>query len=122
MFITDILYFLVITPIFMIFLYHQNNGIVRWFILFGAILGFLLYYFTLGKLIISVSEYIAFAVKVVFMHIIFFISRPFVPIARFIKTKISKIKASVKNAISRSKEKKKEEKKHIRTLIHFGKT
>ena len=107
LFITDILYFLIITPIFAIFLYWKNDGIVRWYSVFGVSVGFLIYYFTIGRFIISISEYIVFTIKVIFLYLIFLITRPFVPLIDIIKRKIVTIKA---------KKREKKEKKSIKIL------
>lgn len=90
-FITDILYFLIVTLIMMVYIYHINSGTVRWYIFLGAILGLLLYYVTLGRLVISISEYIVFFLKVAFSYLIFFISRPFVLLYLKIKPSVSRI-------------------------------
>lgn len=120
-FITDIIYFVIMTPIFMIFLYHQNNGSVRWFVFFSVVLGFLSYYFTVGKIIISVSEYIVFYIKAFFLHVIFFISKPLIPILKFIKNKSVYIRGKIKIHIQKNKDKKKAKSKKSKMLIHFGK-
>lgn len=60
-----------------IFIYHFNNGEFRAFVLFGAALGFLFYYFTLGKIVIYLSEKIIFAIKLASLYIFFFIFFPF---------------------------------------------
>ena len=49
-FLLDILFSLIYTLITVIFIYGANNGTVRYYILFFTASGFLLYYFTLGKL------------------------------------------------------------------------
>ena len=69
----DILYFLVIIPASVIFVYHLNNGNVRWYIVAGMAIGFALCYFTVGKIIISVSEYIVFFIKVFLSYVSYFI-------------------------------------------------
>jgi hypothetical protein len=76
-FLTDMAYFLVITAVMTVFTYHVNSGIVRWYIFGGAIVGILLYYVTLGRLIISVSECIAFFIRAFVLYIAFFLSKPF---------------------------------------------
>lgn len=96
-FITDIVYFFVATLVMTIYTYHINFGIVRWYIFAGAIVGVLFYYVTLGKLVISISECIAFFTKVAFLYLVYFISRPFsflyVKIKPcFLKIKLLKIK------------------------------
>ena len=96
-FITDILYFLTVTFVMIIYVYYVNSGIVRWYIFAGAIFGMLTYYVFVGKLVISVSECIAFFLKVVFLYLAFFISRPFLLLYRKIKPYFQKIKSIKKN-------------------------
>ena len=92
-FLTDILYFLTVTFVMIIYVYYVNSGIVRWYIFAGAIFGMLTYYVFVGKLVISVSECIAFFLKVVFLYLAFFISRPFLLLYRKIKPYFQKIKS-----------------------------
>ena len=119
--ITDILYFLTITPIVVVFTYHFNNGKIRWFIFFGIVVGFLVYYFTVGKLIILVSEYIAFAIKVVFSYLIYFLLRPFFKIFIILKIKIdihkNKLKEKRKNKIQEMEKNKRKQ----NYIMYFGK-
>ncbi len=91
-FVTDVVYFLAVTLALMIYIYHMNSGIVRWYIFAGAIVGMLMYYVTIGRLVISVSEYIVFFLKVIFSYLSFFISRPFILLYLKIKPCFSKIK------------------------------
>ncbi len=62
-FIEDVAFFVLSAVIVIIFIYQSNSGIIRWFELSGAVLGFILYYFTVGRLVVSLSEYIIFAVR-----------------------------------------------------------
>ena len=52
----DIVYMLVITFSYSVFLYHYNNGIFRTYLFAGCVSGFVLYYQTLGRLVRKVSE------------------------------------------------------------------
>lgn len=103
MLITDILYFLLVTFVMMIFIYHINSGIVRWYIFAGVIIGFFIYYFTLGKIVISFSEYVVFGIKTIRSYLFFFISRPFLPISRKIKNILPKLKYKIKEKRAKKK-------------------
>lgn len=67
--------------------YSLNKGNFRFFTVITSVIGILLYYFTAGKLIFSLSEFICFAIKVTVTFILFVIFSPFV----YILTKIQKI-------------------------------
>lgn len=51
LFLVDSLYFVFITPLCAIYMFGINDGLVRWYIVFGAILGFAFFNLTLGKMI-----------------------------------------------------------------------
>ena len=59
-FILDILFSLIYTLIAVIFIYGANNGTVRYFILLFAVLGFLICYFTLGKILAYIEKKISY--------------------------------------------------------------
>ena len=121
----DILYFLIITPIAVVFTYHVNNGSIRWYLVFGMAAGFTLYYFTLGKIIISVSEYIVFFIKTVFSYLSYLIIRPIKRGALFLLGKIKKLFVFIKSKIPKIQfkiKKRAKEKKNVqRPLIYTGK-
>ena len=76
-FISDIIYFLIATLVLMVFLYYKNNGIVRWYVFLGAIIGMLIYYVSIGKLIGMGIEVLFFFARVVCYHILSLLARPF---------------------------------------------
>lgn len=120
-FIGDILYFALITPPSMVFVYAFNNGNVRWYIFFGIIAGFAAYYFTVGKLVISVSEYIAFSVKVFFSYAAYFTVRPIKKAANFLFSKIRKAACYIKSKMPKISIKIPKKEKRRTTLIRVGK-
>ncbi|MGM9646338.1 MAG: spore cortex biosynthesis protein YabQ [Eubacteriales bacterium] len=121
----DILYFLLITPMAVVFTYQVNDGNIRWYLLFGMVAGFALYYFTVGKIIISVSEYIVFFIKTVFYYLSYFILRPIKKGALFLLCKIKKLFVIVKSKIPKIhfRVKKREDTKraNAKPLIYTGK-
>lgn len=54
--IEDICYFILCTFVTFTFILRDNEGMVRSYILLGEVLGWVLYYFTLGSLVISCSK------------------------------------------------------------------
>lgn len=81
-FVTDIVYMTFISVSFVIFLFHFNFGIFRWFFLVFAALGILVYYHSVGKLVIAFSEVISETMKLVVNTLIFIL---FIPIKYLIK-------------------------------------
>ena len=73
----DVLFFLVAAVLFRVYLYLASEGIFRFFALLGAVGGFALYYFTLGRLVMLFSEYLLFGVRVVFFYLCYFLLFPF---------------------------------------------
>ena len=92
------MYFISITPLFAIFTYAFSNGIVRWYIILFAFIGFILYYFTVGKLLNPVYEYILFLIKIFFEYVKFGIMFPFKKLKKYVKTKVNKPKKSQKSS------------------------
>ncbi len=57
-FICDILFFIIAAVVSAIFIFHVNNGRIRGIALFGSLVGFVLYYNTLGRLVSAVTDLI----------------------------------------------------------------
>ena len=76
-FLGDVTFCLFSSVAIAIFIYYFNSGEFRAFVLFGAALGFIIYYFTLGKMVIYLSERIIFIIKLVSLYLLFFVSYPF---------------------------------------------
>ena len=81
-FIEDILFASVSAVLLILFCFKVNRGISRSFILFGAAVGFVLYYFTLGRLTSLAANAISRAIYTLFA---FIAKRCLLPIIRFIK-------------------------------------
>ena len=62
-FFEDILFWLIASVVFIIFIYYANKGHTRLIMIADAALGFLAYYFTLGRLVMLCSGYIIKAVR-----------------------------------------------------------
>lgn len=65
-------------------LYEENNGILRWFAVFGAAMGMLAYKLSISPLIVDIVSTIIERIIRIFFHILRFILRPF----RFLGGKI----------------------------------
>lgn len=77
-FIYDILFSIIATLIFILFLFYANDGTVRWFSTLGSIAGFYLYYNTLGRLIMMIAETIISIIKTVLRFIWSITMRPLI--------------------------------------------
>ncbi|MBQ1244393.1 MAG: spore cortex biosynthesis protein YabQ [Clostridia bacterium] len=73
----DILFFVFAAICISVFTYHFNSGEFRFFILFGAVLGFLLYYLTLGRVVLYLSSKIILFIKILLLYTSFFVFYPF---------------------------------------------
>ena len=61
--VTDLIFFAIISIFMMIFVHLANSGIVRWYIYVMAVLGFISYYKTIGKVVLSLFVPIVYYVK-----------------------------------------------------------
>ncbi len=83
--------------------FYFNKGEFRIYTIAALFAGFVFYYFTLGKIVMLVSEAIAFYIKVAFLVVFYLISRPFV----FAGKKFAVILRKVQGFFARVIEKKK---------------
>ncbi|MBE6715192.1 MAG: hypothetical protein E7575_07970, partial [Ruminococcaceae bacterium] len=60
LFLGDILYALLCSASYSLFLFHAIRGQVRWYFLLASAIGFFLYYFTVSKLVLSILEILFF--------------------------------------------------------------
>lgn len=84
----DVIFFLCASVVVTVFLYHINNGILRWYLAAGMIFGFVLYYFSVGKLTVLLSEPFAFAVHSLFRYLAYFTYRPLAFLWRAVRKKM----------------------------------
>ncbi len=97
--ITDLIYFLIISIFMMIFIHIANSGIVRWYIYVMAVLGFISYYKTIGKVVLSLSIPLVYYIK---KAISAGIKAVCYPVRKIIVKSINKRKANSKNKEIRS--------------------
>lgn len=76
-FFCDLLWFFAVGVLFSVFVYWQNDGIFRLYILLSAIIGFVLYYNTLGRLVLRAAESLALALRILLFYIALLLSLPF---------------------------------------------
>ncbi len=67
--IEDIIYSVICAVVISVMIFHINSGHPRWFILLGTAVGFFVYYFTVGKIVMLFSSYIILFVRTVFMFV-----------------------------------------------------
>ena len=117
--ITDVLFFIVCGIIIAITVYFSNSGRVRWFIYFFCVLGFLAYYFTVGKIVIKLSGTITEILKTAVYSFVYLLFYPFFPIVSIIKGVTHKMIEGCK--VRRINEKKKKDLIKRNVLINYGK-
>lgn len=76
-FFEDLLFFIVSAFIMTVFIFHANNGSVRGFALIGALFGFIIYLFSIGRLTLFSGELIVFLIREVLAWIYILLLLPF---------------------------------------------
>lgn len=109
--ITDIIFFVIISIFMMIFIHIANSGNVRWYIYVMALLGFISYYKTLGKVVISLSLPLVYYIKKAVSSALNTVSYP-------VRILIVRIKLKLK---SRPKKEIKDENTSRNVLLRTGK-
>lgn len=87
-FIEDII-FAIISAIFIaIMIFYVNNGQIRWFALFGTSIGFIIYYNTIGRIVILCSEkiiaFIRYCIRMIKNLVCRFLIKPVIKFVRFV--------------------------------------
>lgn len=96
-FVGDILYFMAATAVYVVFVFHAGDGANRWFFSLGALSGFLLYFFTVGKLVMRFCGVIRFVLCAFLAYTVFILLFPLrmalryvvAPLAGIMNSKIS---------------------------------
>ena len=86
----DVLFVTICGVITVLVAYAYNSGKVRVIILIGLLIGFVIYYFTVGKIVMKLSELIAFLLRSAVLYILEIFSFPVRKAVEYIK-KIQKI-------------------------------
>ena len=85
--------------------YTFNDGRFRFYTVIALLLGFLVYYFTLGKVVIFLSEWIVFVFRSFFLIFFFLLSRPFVIFLRFLGKNLKKLRLNLQKSIANQRKK-----------------
>lgn len=91
MFFQDIIFFIIAGIGIILLNYEFNEGSFRFFTVVAVVIGFLLYYFTMGKVVMTLSEGIAFFIKATILVAFSALFRPFVLICGFLIKKLKNI-------------------------------
>lgn len=102
----DVLYFTVSGAAYAIFINHFNYGRFRWFVFLFCLLGFVLYYFSVGMVVIRFSSVISQILELVISVSVHFVLLPFKMLfksfkkmcLRFISPALEKLKKAVDNS------------------------
>lgn len=81
-FLLDAVYMLTVTVLFSIFIYAFESGNYRWYLLAGVIFGMLLYFLTVGRLMMFFAESIVRFLRMIFRLII---AKPLCFIGRYVR-------------------------------------
>jgi hypothetical protein len=114
MLITDIIFFVFCGIFLSIIVYYVNSGIVRWYILAFCLIGFAVYYFTVGKLVISVSNIIAGVIREIISCVIYLLLFPFKPVVPMTKKLFLTVKGKL---IAKNRQKKAENTREVMLSI-----
>lgn len=84
----DIIFAVISAVVIIIMIFHVNNGRIRWFALFGTGIGFLVYYNTIGRIIMICSEkiisFIRYCIRMIKKFIYKVFIRPVILLCKFI--------------------------------------
>ncbi len=96
-FIEDILYFAVTAIATFTFLLYFTQGQIRVYVLLGEVLGWVLYYVTVGSLVIKISKAIVGSIRFVLKWLYRIFLSPFVRLFCFLGRKICKLFVNIRN-------------------------
>lgn len=95
----DLLFFFLSSIVLFGFMLERSYGQIRWFILLGVVLGWVLYYFTLGSLVMKCSARIIGFTR----RLLAFLWRPFAFLGRKLGEVGKSVEKSSKKAVRRAK-------------------
>ena len=76
-FLGDLLWLPTVGGLFSVFVYWQNDGVFRLYMLVSAIIGFVLYYHTVGRLVLLAAETVALVLRILLFYLFLLLSLPF---------------------------------------------
>ncbi len=83
--------------------FYFNSGEFRIYTVAAVSVGFLVYYFTIGRLVTRVSEIIVFFIRAALRMILFLLSRPLVAFFKLISAAAGKILSKIRNTLAKKK-------------------
>jgi spore cortex biosynthesis protein YabQ len=98
----DVVYFIISAVICYAYILICNSGEIRWFILFGALIGWIIYYCTIGELVIRSAKAITAFLGKVIRFIFRILAWPFVTFARFTSPYTKKAVKSCKKSLKKA--------------------
>lgn len=90
----DLLFFLPVTAVFLLFTFAFSEGVVRWFSVFAAAMGFFLYFQTIGKILLFFSDRILRQIRRILG---FFLRKTLLPICNVFKNITKYLYTKLKN-------------------------
>lgn len=103
---SDVVYFFVCAVLTFLFSLPFNNGSVRYFVLFGEAVGFILYRFTLGEVMAKVYCFLIRIIRRIFkksLEILIFFSNKLLKVNRFVVYNVGVIIHKVQNIVFKRK-------------------
>lgn len=85
--IQDLIFFILAAILTFVFLLINGDGQIRIFVIIGEILGFIIYFFTIGVIVVKSSRFIINVIKTILMFLYKILIKPFVKIFIFIFSK-----------------------------------
>lgn len=103
---SDVVYFFICAVLTFLFSLPFNNGSVRYFVLFGEAVGFILYRFTLGEVMAKVYCFLIRIIRRIFkksLEILIFFSNKLLKANRFVVYNVGVIIHKVQNIVFKRK-------------------
>lgn len=123
-FLTDVLFCLLSSFLFSLFVYWQNDGEFRAILLVGAALGFAVWHITLGRLIVAASETVAFFLRVLAFYLFLLVRVPVLlllrslwRVARLIFTLLRRLTSALYERLYLPHRSRREEKRRLRACF-----
>ena len=104
-FLQDVFFFCLAGVGIVILNYAYNDGQLRFYTVIALFLGFFLYYFTIGKLVISLSEWIVFFLRAVCAILFFLLSAPLIKLFSLLWRGMKKIRSNLQKALAKRRKK-----------------
>lgn len=85
--------------------YTFNDGRFRFYTVIALCLGFFVYYYTVGKLVMFLSEWIFFCLRATFSIFFYLLSRPWVMFFHFLGKIVKKMRSNLQKTIANKRKK-----------------